>query len=228
MTTSWCSSTPRCGWRATSRRCSTPTTGSPGRAATRHALPRRPAGRGCQRHTDRQSTLVVRTDGPILDPAWSVTALGLEDLVLAYMADGRPRPAATAGRAGGAAVIWLSWRQFRAPRHDRGGRRRGRRRRARRHRPPAGRPRGGRRRRCSTSSPATDITLFWAGVILVARGPRRRRRLLGRPAGGPRARGGHLPAGLDPVASPAPAGWRRSSPSPRGRGRRASERSRWP
>jgi ABC-2 type transport system ATP-binding protein len=36
-------------------------------------------------HTDRQSTYVVRTASPILDPAWSVTALGLEDLVLAYM-----------------------------------------------------------------------------------------------------------------------------------------------
>jgi ABC-2 type transport system ATP-binding protein len=36
-------------------------------------------------HTDRQSTYVVRTASPILDPAWSVTPLGLEDLVLAYM-----------------------------------------------------------------------------------------------------------------------------------------------
>jgi ABC-2 type transport system ATP-binding protein len=36
-------------------------------------------------HTDRQSTYVVRTDSPILDPAWSIAALGLEDLVLAYM-----------------------------------------------------------------------------------------------------------------------------------------------
>jgi len=36
-------------------------------------------------HTDRQSTVVVRTDEPILDPAWSVEQLGLEDLVLAYM-----------------------------------------------------------------------------------------------------------------------------------------------
>ena len=36
-------------------------------------------------HTDRQSTYVVRTAAPILDPAWSVGALGLEDLVLAYM-----------------------------------------------------------------------------------------------------------------------------------------------
>jgi ABC-2 type transport system ATP-binding protein len=36
-------------------------------------------------HTDRQTTFVVRTDGPIHDPAWSVSRLGLEDLVLAYM-----------------------------------------------------------------------------------------------------------------------------------------------
>lgn len=37
-------------------------------------------------HTDRQSTLVVRTEHPVLDPAWSVEQLDLEDLVLAYMA----------------------------------------------------------------------------------------------------------------------------------------------
>ena len=36
-------------------------------------------------HTDRQSTYVVRTDQPILDPAWTVEPVGLEDLVLAYM-----------------------------------------------------------------------------------------------------------------------------------------------
>ena len=36
-------------------------------------------------HTDRQSTLVVRSDHPVLDPAWSVDRLDLEDLVLAYM-----------------------------------------------------------------------------------------------------------------------------------------------
>jgi ABC-2 type transport system ATP-binding protein len=36
-------------------------------------------------HTDRQSTLFVRCDGPILDPAWTVEPVGLEDLVLAYM-----------------------------------------------------------------------------------------------------------------------------------------------
>ena len=36
-------------------------------------------------HTERQSTLLVRTDEPILDPAWSVGEVTLEDLVLAYM-----------------------------------------------------------------------------------------------------------------------------------------------
>jgi ABC-2 type transport system ATP-binding protein len=36
-------------------------------------------------HTDKQSSLLVRTDGPVLDPAWAVTPVSLEDLVLAYM-----------------------------------------------------------------------------------------------------------------------------------------------
>jgi ABC-2 type transport system ATP-binding protein len=36
-------------------------------------------------HTDRQTTLLVRTDAPIHDPAWTVGQLNLEDLVLAYM-----------------------------------------------------------------------------------------------------------------------------------------------
>jgi ABC-2 type transport system ATP-binding protein len=44
-------------------------------------------------HTDRQSTILVRTDAPIHDPHWTVEEIGLEDLVLAYM--GR---AATASR----------------------------------------------------------------------------------------------------------------------------------
>ena len=61
-------------------------------------------------HTDRQSTYLIRTDQPILDPAWNVTQLTLEDLVLAYM--GRARPARASG-PGGAAMIWLTWRQFR-------------------------------------------------------------------------------------------------------------------
>ena len=36
-------------------------------------------------HTDRQTTLTVRSEGPIHDPAWVVSKIGLEDLVLAYM-----------------------------------------------------------------------------------------------------------------------------------------------
>jgi len=36
-------------------------------------------------HTDRQSTLLVRTSGPVLDPAWTVSEVSLEDLALAYM-----------------------------------------------------------------------------------------------------------------------------------------------
>jgi ABC-2 type transport system ATP-binding protein len=36
-------------------------------------------------HTDRQSTLLVRTEGPILDRAWAVQEIGLEELVLAYL-----------------------------------------------------------------------------------------------------------------------------------------------
>jgi ABC-2 type transport system ATP-binding protein len=44
-------------------------------------------------HTDRQTTLLVRTSDPILDPAWTVSEVGLEDLVLTYMRQ-------AAGRAG--------------------------------------------------------------------------------------------------------------------------------
>ncbi|QMW67590.1 ABC transporter ATP-binding protein [Mumia sp. ZJ1417] len=47
-------------------------------------------------HTERQSTFVVRTDGPLIDPSWDATPLGLEDLVLAYLRNDasykRPRP----------------------------------------------------------------------------------------------------------------------------------------
>ncbi len=39
------------------------------------------------RHTDRQSTLLVRTDGPVRDPWWAVHELTLEDLILAYLAE---------------------------------------------------------------------------------------------------------------------------------------------
>jgi len=36
-------------------------------------------------HTERQSTLVVRTQSTIFDPTWTVSEIGLEDLVLAYL-----------------------------------------------------------------------------------------------------------------------------------------------
>ena len=36
-------------------------------------------------HTDKQTSLLVRTDGPVLDPAWAVKPVSMEDLVLAYM-----------------------------------------------------------------------------------------------------------------------------------------------
>lgn len=37
----------------------------------------------------RQDELIVRSDGPILDPAWIIEALSLEDIVLAYMEQSR-------------------------------------------------------------------------------------------------------------------------------------------
>lgn len=46
-------------------------------------------------HTDRQSTLLVRTAERIIDPAWTVKPVTLEDLVLAYMSrsrDQKPAP----------------------------------------------------------------------------------------------------------------------------------------
>ncbi len=51
-------------------------------------------------HVDRQSTLLVRTEDPILDPAWTVTPVTLDDLVLAYMRQARDGAvASTAGLA---------------------------------------------------------------------------------------------------------------------------------
>jgi len=72
--------------------------------ATHHLLtgPRRdpdtlPAGQQVisASHTDRQTTLLVRTSDPVLDPAWTVSEVDLEDLVLAYMSQagsGRRNP----------------------------------------------------------------------------------------------------------------------------------------
>ena len=49
-------------------------------------------------HAGKQSTLLVRTSGPILDPAWTVRPVSLEDLVLAYMS--QPGHATPGRRAG--------------------------------------------------------------------------------------------------------------------------------
>jgi ABC-2 type transport system ATP-binding protein len=62
--------------------------------------PRRPLGsiRGVgsvvrERHSGRQLTLLVVADGPIIDPSWTVDRVGLEELLLAYMAPERlPAP----------------------------------------------------------------------------------------------------------------------------------------
>jgi ABC-2 type transport system ATP-binding protein len=45
-------------------------------------------------HTARQSTLLIRGGGPVVDPAWVAADVGLEELVLGYL--GRGAPPATA------------------------------------------------------------------------------------------------------------------------------------
>jgi ABC-2 type transport system ATP-binding protein len=47
-------------------------------------------------HVDRQSTLLVRTADPILDPAWTVTPVTVEDIVLAYLRRARDSAAPSA------------------------------------------------------------------------------------------------------------------------------------
>jgi ABC-2 type transport system ATP-binding protein len=51
-------------------------------------------------HTDKQSTLLVRSDGPILDPAWTVKPVTLDDLVLAYMGQARDTERVLANASG--------------------------------------------------------------------------------------------------------------------------------
>jgi ABC-2 type transport system ATP-binding protein len=68
--------------------------------ATHHLLtgPRRDTGQWPgdwqvieERHTERQTTLLIRSSRPVLDPAWAVEPVGIEDLVLAYMELGASR-----------------------------------------------------------------------------------------------------------------------------------------
>jgi ABC-2 type transport system ATP-binding protein len=55
------------------------------------------------RHTERESTLLVRVDGPIPDPRWDVGEVALEDIVLAYMSRDSARSTASLVSVGGAA-----------------------------------------------------------------------------------------------------------------------------
>jgi ABC-2 type transport system ATP-binding protein len=50
-------------------------------------------------HADKQTTLLVRSDAAILDPAWTVTPVTLDDLVLAYMRQARDSAASPTGLA---------------------------------------------------------------------------------------------------------------------------------
>jgi ABC-2 type transport system ATP-binding protein len=49
-------------------------------------------------HTDRQSTLLIRTAQPILDPSWIVDEVSLEEITLAYMRTTRSAVASEAAR----------------------------------------------------------------------------------------------------------------------------------
>jgi ABC-2 type transport system ATP-binding protein len=54
-----------------------------------------------ERHSGRQSTLLVRTRGPVVDQSWSVDGIALEELLLAYMGPAKlphPQPPPEAGR----------------------------------------------------------------------------------------------------------------------------------
>lgn len=47
-------------------------------------------------HVEKQTSLVVRSEGPVLDPSWTVTPITLDDLVLAYMRQARDGTVASA------------------------------------------------------------------------------------------------------------------------------------
>ncbi len=53
--------------------------------------------------TERQSRVLARLRGPVLDPAWEVSEVGLEDIILAYMSEDEARTAGPLSLAGGVA-----------------------------------------------------------------------------------------------------------------------------
>jgi ABC-2 type transport system ATP-binding protein len=53
--------------------------------------------------TERQSRVLARIDGPVPDPAWEVSEIGLEDIILAYMSEDEAVAAGPLSLAGGTA-----------------------------------------------------------------------------------------------------------------------------
>jgi ABC-2 type transport system ATP-binding protein len=53
--------------------------------------------------TERQSRVLARVDGPVLDPAWEVSEVGLEEIILAYMSQDQALTAGALSLAGGTA-----------------------------------------------------------------------------------------------------------------------------
>jgi ABC-2 type transport system ATP-binding protein len=53
--------------------------------------------------TERQSQLLARLDGPVLDPAWELGDVGLEEIILAYMGENQATNAAALSPMGEAA-----------------------------------------------------------------------------------------------------------------------------
>jgi ABC-2 type transport system ATP-binding protein len=53
--------------------------------------------------TQRQSRVLARLDGPVPDPAWEVSEVGLEDIILAYMSQDEALTAGPLSVAGGTA-----------------------------------------------------------------------------------------------------------------------------
>ncbi len=58
-------------------------------------------------HTERQTTLLVRTNGPLFDPSWETREVSMEDIVLAYLSQqvSERRPALPSAREQGIEVL---------------------------------------------------------------------------------------------------------------------------
>jgi ABC-2 type transport system ATP-binding protein len=53
-------------------------------------------------HTAQQSRLLVKLDGPLIDPSWEVSDVGLEEIVLGYMGRDEPSTLGALSVVGGA------------------------------------------------------------------------------------------------------------------------------